>query len=169
MSGRRRKKQDQRNEASRPEAEQYLTGEIIEKHLDQDPPSLRRARKNAGATSRAATDADPRITFKPPTWAYWWQRLLSPEIKIQRWAAGTPADACTPRCCFTPRQPCTPLCQTPSEVPCSQSCLALPAAAVNVAISKDCYTDNAAAECTRDCYTQNNAAECTKDCFVANA
>jgi hypothetical protein len=109
----------------------------------------------------------------PPVWSLWWRRFKwTKGTRAPVWARGTPANACTPNCCFTPANPCTALCQTPGDN-CTQECIMTPepppinpVAAVSPSdpCTPGCVTEGSVEQCTPGCVTEGSVELCTPGC-----
>ena len=157
----------QRNaDADANEAGSYLTGDVMDEY----------AKDETGAEGARHHPPGKKVTHPPtPSWSVWWQKFRINKKGHQgpRWQTSTPADACTPGCCFTPAQPCTALCQTPSDA-CTSACIIepdpAPAARMLVVSPSDpctpaCATKGEAVEfCTPGCNTEGSTDACTSGC-----
>jgi hypothetical protein len=192
-----RKGGDDSERQDQPEAEDagsYLAGDVVERYAADESSAEsvgRRGLLKAGAIvaglaglGAAALTAQGRPVegqqrrkimrhAAPPMWSAWWRRFKwTRGTRAPVWVDTTPANACTPGCCFTPADPCTALCQTPGDA-CTKDCVMTPEpppvdTTLQLVVSPSdpctpgCVTEGSFNECTPGCVTEGTV--CTPGC-----
>lgn len=159
--------------------EEYATGTAGDESVDRRG-LLKRGALLAGLAGLGAAELKsqprPKKTMRqrsPPVWSLWWMKFKwRRSAPAPRWVAATPANACTPACCFTPAEPCTALCQTPGDA-CTQSCIMVPdpppvdttaPQSPGDICTPGCVTEGSIDTCTSGCVTEGSIDICTPGC-----